>query len=1284
MPDKTAGQWAGTIIGAVVGYVASGFNPMGAMYGASLGAGIGGLVDPPKGPVVDGPRLQDLSVQSFQFGAPLARDYGTVGHMGTIIWVENNSLSEVVRKEEQGGKGGGGGATTRTYTYFATFAVALCDAPEGGIVGVTRIWAGPNLIYSSESDDIDTIIASNIAAEGFRVYTGTDYQLPDPRIEAEMGIGNAPAFRGTAYIVFYDMELTKYGNTLMGAQIKAEVVVSDAENQYFLTGEVESHFPFLDSPSYSGCASLGLDGTTSYIAARDADGDIYEERIFGGEASTFALIHRVQEGEVPRRPLDGDIDVRGSILISETTVTIGSDGSYSPGFITDTASLDMVFKKADTRIGLKFTGAETYLYRIVTGPEISEVYSGCFVWALSQNGELLCGIEEDSLTIVVLNAIDFSFIDSFELASPYSLSADMRDFRLTCAYISGDNFYVFNNTVLLLLCVSISGRSEIFRRPVPPLANNAPTTASTARIAINGNMIYRYRYGSTASPTVIGYYKLAPPDSIYPLSTIVEREIFRSGLVDMSDLDMSDLSSDQVRGFTIAGVKQVRSILSPLQVAWPFDLIPSGYMIRAVRRGNSSIIDIPVEHLDARDYGSEYSIQFAHDREMDSQLPRQVVVRNLDADREYDTNEQRSIERQSSGARNIQEVELALVLTANESAQIADVIHSVAWMQKGGPFRFKLPHDYLYLEPADVITIVAPYGSFELILIEISYSASGVLDCSAALNSAESYVSNAVGSIGVVPPGTIPLSGDSTLVLMDIPLIRNEDNTPAFGSAMVGESQSWPGGAAYRSTDNEQTWSLIQAWNSPVTMGVGRNFLPDHTALVIDRTNSLHVDLSDGSLSSISEPQMMTGRHWCAYGVDGRWEIIRFASADLQPDGSYVLNTILRGLRGSEINTGNHSEGDYFVLLEDPDVVRIGSDIATLNVVRQWRGLTVGQPIDAVESINFAYRGVNLMPLAPANLRGSLSGGTWVIEWSPRTRLQGSLWKTGIALPVGEEVEFYRIQIMDGDVVVRNMTSNTSTIDYTLEQQIEDFGVGVSVVEVIVRQISAIVGAGYPASAVLVTDVITPALLLHFDGTNGSTTFIDSSPFSQPATVIGNAQISTAQSRFSGASGLFDGSGDAVTFPHSDRYSAQTDFTIEAFFNTYSSSPNSGACFKKNPISTRNSGIELSRNGSGFNLYVSNGTTTFSVSCGIAFPASTWVHIAAVKYGNQIMIFRDGVLMNTTALTGSMVDNTSPVYVGGRQDSAASWQGNIDEMRFVSGIAVYTTNFTPPSAPFAS
>jgi len=91
---------------------------------------------------------------------------------------------------------------------------------------VRRIWCRDKLIYNSGSDDIETVIASNQSAKSWKVYLGTDDQMPDARYEAQYGVGNVSAHRGLAYIAFYDFALKDYGDTLEGAQFKVEIVKS--------------------------------------------------------------------------------------------------------------------------------------------------------------------------------------------------------------------------------------------------------------------------------------------------------------------------------------------------------------------------------------------------------------------------------------------------------------------------------------------------------------------------------------------------------------------------------------------------------------------------------------------------------------------------------------------------------------------------------------------------------------------------------------------------------------------------------------------------------------------------------------------------------------------------------------------------------------------------------------------------------------------------------------------------------------------------------------------------
>lgn len=144
-----------------------------------------------------GPKLDDLSVTSSSEGSPIPRVYGRARLGGQVIWATE---LEEVQTDSGGGKGINPGASsdsTATYLYYANFAVALCEGP---ISRLGRIWA------DGKDFDISRYVA--------RVYYGDETQTPDSLIEAKQGAGNAPAYRGVAYVVFERMPLTDFGNRI--------------------------------------------------------------------------------------------------------------------------------------------------------------------------------------------------------------------------------------------------------------------------------------------------------------------------------------------------------------------------------------------------------------------------------------------------------------------------------------------------------------------------------------------------------------------------------------------------------------------------------------------------------------------------------------------------------------------------------------------------------------------------------------------------------------------------------------------------------------------------------------------------------------------------------------------------------------------------------------------------------------------------------------------------------------------------------------------------------------
>jgi hypothetical protein len=204
------------------------------------------------------------------------------------------------------------------------------------------------------------------------------------------------------------------------------------------------------------------------------------------------------------------------------------------------------------------------------------------------------------------------------------------------------------------------------------------------------------------------------------------------------------------------------------------------------------------------------------------------------------------------------------------------------------------------------------------------------------------------------------------------------------------------------------------------------------------------------------------------------------------------------------------------------------------------------------------------------------------------------------------------------------------------------------------------------------------SLLLHGDGTNGSTAITDSSQSPKTVSVFGNAQISTAQSKWGGSSMYFDGTGDYLRLADSaDWFFGSAAFTIECFAKKTSAS---GTYVLTAQISGTSFGHQffLTSTGASFISY-----NPSAASLNAAFtPDTDWHHLAACSDGTTLRIFLDGVIVNSRAAT-TIPDSTGFLCVGVDWDEAGgAFNGYIDDLRMTKGIARYAANFTPPAAPF--
>lgn len=205
-------------------------------------------------------------------------------------------------------------------------------------------------------------------------------------------------------------------------------------------------------------------------------------------------------------------------------------------------------------------------------------------------------------------------------------------------------------------------------------------------------------------------------------------------------------------------------------------------------------------------------------------------------------------------------------------------------------------------------------------------------------------------------------------------------------------------------------------------------------------------------------------------------------------------------------------------------------------------------------------------------------------------------------------------------------------------------------------------------------------LLLHCNGSDGSTTFTDDSYSSHTVTANGTTQIDDAQYKFGGASGLFNGStNDYLSIPdHADFSFGTGDFTIDfwmrpsafVYYDTFLGN-----------WKTNNTGwvLDIALGGAYIDWWSGGGSHQWS---GLSF-SSAWYHIAFVRNGNNINLYINGVDQGTRNCTGQTHDGSgNPLTIGGGVATEGQFHGWLDELRVSKGIARWTANFTPPTGEY--
>ena len=165
----------------------------------------------------------------------------------------------------------------------------------------------------------------------------------------------------------------------------------------------------------------------------------------------------------------------------------------------------------------------------------------------------------------------------------------------------------------------------------------------------------------------------------------------------------------------------------------------------------------------------------------------------------------------------------------------------------------------------------------------------------------------------------------------------------------------------------------------------------------------------------------------------------------------------------------------------------------------------------------------------------------------------------------------------------------------------------------------------------------------------------------------------------------FDGSGDYLSIPKDDFTDIASDdaFTIESFVY-FKDLDNYSTIFASSEDSFTTGGFKLEIYDSKLRV---QGNSFEHVSGSTTLSTNRWHHFAFSRTsGGNAYSFVDGVLVNSTTNGSATFEVTWPrdVGIGGKTDNTEYLNGFISNLRFVNGTALYTSAFTPPTAPLTN
>lgn len=512
--------------------------------------------------------------------------------------------------------------------------------------------------------------------------------------------------------------------------------------------------------------------------------------------------------------------------------------------------------------------------------------------------------------------------------------------------------------------------------------------------------------------------------------------------------------NDVVDGYVISDRTSARNALETLLEAFQIDLIERNGVLVAVPRSRKVELELNGDEFVLIEQTPERTRQ----REQEAELPSVLTVAYQDIDADYRpvTCSSRRLVGESRRARDVQ---IPVVSSYDRVLPVAEQWLRALWIERDR-LAFAVPQSRLDIETGDIIAVNDDTGRKLVIVSRIDEGAERRLQ-TRAINGAI----HAHGSANILIRNTTSLpaqaSGPPLVSILNLPLLTGDELPHAPRIAVAAEP--WPGGAPVFISSSDVGFSSRQTLDRPSSLGFLRSALRAGPLGVFDNANRIDVELGREQLSGVDDILLFSGRNVLAVqSVNGTWEVLQFADAELIAQNTWRLSRLLRAQAGTEdaMNAGFAADASAVLIngaVEDLNLTRAEAE-RPINLRIGLVGRDLTDQFSTSLTITSERRG--LRPLSPAHLRAErLENGDIELSWIRRTRIDGDLWEV-LDVPLGEESEEYLVSILGGEMPLRTFFTNKPNALYENSLQLSDFGELPNVLTISVAQVSASEGPG--------------------------------------------------------------------------------------------------------------------------------------------------------------------------------------------------------------------------------